>query len=71
MNIWGGVNEALTLQIGSEDDIRNAIKKAINTFGTDGGFILSPVENILFTTDESWKKVLKFIEIWKEIRATA
>jgi len=54
MSLWGGVNEAITVQLKSEDEIRKAIKEANNTLGYDGGFILSPVENVLLTTDEAW-----------------
>lgn len=66
--LWGGVNEALTIQSGTKDEIKEAVRKAINILGKDGGFILSPVENVLLTSDESWRNVKMFIEIWKELR---
>ena len=68
MCLWGGINEAVTIQSGTEDEIREAVKKAINILGKDGGFILSPVENVLLTTDEAWKKVMMFIKIWNEMK---
>lgn len=67
MSLWGGVNEAVTIQSGSEDEIRSAVKKAMVELGSDGGLVLSPVENVLITTDEEWNKVLMFINAWKNI----
>lgn len=68
MCLWGGVNEAITIQSGNKDEIREAVRKAIDILGKDNGFILSPVENVLLTSDESWRKVMMFIEIWKELK---
>lgn len=68
ISLWGGVNEAITVQLKSEDEIRKAVKETIVTLGSDGGLVLSPVENVLLTTDEAWRKVMLFIKVWKELR---
>ena len=67
MSLWGGINESLTIQEGSEEEIKNTVEKAISDLGPDGGFVLSPVDNVLLTTEEAWRKVLLFIKVWKEI----
>jgi len=69
MSLWGGVNEAVTVQSGSEDEIRKEVEEAVNTLGSDGGFVICPVDNILLTTDEAWEKVMMFIKAWNEIKS--
>ncbi len=67
--LWGGVNQALTVEQGSENEIKEAVEKAVRTLGKDGGFILCPVENVIDVSQEVWDKELMFIEAWKELRA--
>ena len=64
MSLWGGVNGFVTIERGSEEDIRAATLRALETLGPDG-FILSPVDNIRQTSPEVWRKVETFIEVWK------
>jgi hypothetical protein len=64
MAFWGGVNGFLTIEEGSEDDIRKATAAALETLGPDG-FILSPVDNIRNASEATWRKVLAFIDAWK------
>ena len=66
--LWGGVNQALTIELGDEDGIKDAVEEAITVLGKDGGFILSPVENVIDISEVVWKKVIMFIEAWKEFR---
>jgi hypothetical protein len=63
--IWGGVNGFVTIEEGKESDIRLATSAALRTLGP-GGFILSPVDNIRNPSDAVWKKVLFFIDAWKQ-----
>jgi len=63
--LWGGVNGFLTIEDGSEDDIRRATAAALETLGPDG-FILSPVDNIRNASEATWRKVLCFIDAWKQ-----
>ena len=62
--LWGGVNGFITIEEGSEDDIRKATAAALETLGPDG-FILSPVDNIHSASETVWRKVLSFIDAWK------
>jgi len=66
--LWGGVNQALTVELGDESGIKDAVKEAVTVLGKDGGFILSPVENVIDISEDVWKKVLMFIDAWKELR---
>lgn len=68
ISVWGGVNEPITVQSGSEEKIRKAVKEAIITLDSNGGLVLSPVENVLLTTNKAWENVLLFIKVWKEMR---
>jgi len=63
--LWGGVNGFLTIEDGSEEDIRKATAAALETLGPDG-FILSPVDNIRNASEATWRKVLCFIDAWKQ-----
>lgn len=65
--LWGGVNGFVTVEMGTREEIKNAVKTAMNTLGP-GGFILSPVDNIRDTTEEVWKNVEFMIEVWKNLR---
>jgi hypothetical protein len=62
--LWGGVSAAVTVERGSEAEIRAAVREALKTLGPIG-MILSPVDN--FTVDEpgTWKNIDIFIEEWK------
>jgi len=68
--LWGGVNQALTVELGDESGIKDAVKEAITVLGKDGGFILSPVENVIDVSEDVWKKVTMFIEAWKTLRSS-
>ena len=63
--LWGGVNGFLTIEDGREEDIRKATAAALDTLGPDG-FILSPVDNIRSASEATWRKVLAFIDAWKQ-----
>ena len=65
--LWGGVSAAVTVERGSEAEIRTAVRQALETLGPRG-MILSPVDN--FTVDEpsTWKNIEIFIDEWKAQR---
>jgi uroporphyrinogen decarboxylase len=65
--LWGGVSAAVTVEQGSEADIRSAVLDALKTLGPKG-MVLSPVDN--FTVDEpsTWKNIDIFINEWKTQR---
>jgi hypothetical protein len=65
--IWGGVSAAVTVERGTEDEIRAAVRHAIQTLGPTG-LILSPVDN--FTVDDpvTWENISIFMDAWKKQR---
>ncbi|MFQ6044224.1 MAG: uroporphyrinogen decarboxylase family protein, partial [Candidatus Poribacteria bacterium] len=66
--LWGGVNGFITVERGSKTEVREAVLNAIKTLAPGGGFILSPVDNIRDTSEETWKNVMAMLEAWKEMR---
>lgn len=66
--LWGGVSAAVTVERGNEEEIRSAVRHALETLGPRG-MILSPVDN--FTVDEpgTWKNIDIFIDEWKKQRS--
>ncbi len=65
MAIWGGVSGAVTVEMGSEEEIRQAVRGALQTLGPDG-FVLSPVDNITVDTSQTWKNIAIFIDEWRK-----
>jgi uroporphyrinogen-III decarboxylase len=63
--IWGGVSAAITVERGSEKEIRDAVQKAIKILGPQG-FILSPVDNITIDNTLTWKNIGIFISEWQK-----
>ena len=64
--LWGGVNGFVTIEEGRDQEIRSAVRRALDALGPDG-FVLSPVDNIRSSSPQVWRKVLLFIEAWKEL----
>lgn len=65
--IWGGVSGAITVELGTEEEIQSAVQTAIAEFGPDG-LILSPVDNVTVDEPLTWKNVDIFIEAWRNNR---
>ncbi len=63
--IWGGVNGAITVEEGSEEDVRGAVAYALEVMRGTNGFILSPVDNITEITQNAWRNVSVLVEAWK------
>jgi uroporphyrinogen-III decarboxylase len=66
--LWGGVSGALTLETGTEDQIRGAVREATKVLAPGGGFILSPVDGIYDSSEKGRRNVQVFVEAWKEGR---
>jgi hypothetical protein len=66
--IWGGVSGAVTVERGTEEETEQAVIRALSVLGQDGGFVLSPVDNVRDNTTNAWKNTHKFIEVWKKHR---
>jgi uroporphyrinogen-III decarboxylase len=65
--LWGGVSGAITVELGTESEVRTAVRKAIDTLGPDG-FILSPVDNITVDMPQTWHNIEAFIDEWRRRR---
>jgi hypothetical protein len=53
--------------MGKEEEIRAAVRHAIETLGPEG-FILSPVDNITVDAPQTWHNLEVFIDEWKRSR---
>ena len=67
--LWGGVNGAITVEEGTESDVRAAVTLALEVMRGVNGFILSPVDNITEITLNAWHNVEVLVQVWKEQRA--
>jgi len=65
--LWGGVNGHLTVELGKPEDVRAEVRRAVEILSADGGFILSPVDNVREDTPTSRANVAALIDEWKQI----
>ena len=65
--LWGGVNGHLTVELGQPEDVRAEVRQAFEALSTDGGFILSPIDNVREYTPTSKANVLALIDEWQQI----
>jgi uroporphyrinogen-III decarboxylase len=63
--LWGGISAAITVERGSEKEIREAVQKAVKILGP-AGFVLSPIDNITVDNPLTWKNIGIFIDEWKK-----
>ncbi len=66
--LWGGVSGPVTVELGSAEQTREAVRRALEVLGPEG-FILSPVDNVREDTENSRRNTVAFIEAWKKYRA--
>ena len=64
--IWGGVNSAVTLGQGSEEEIGQAVTEAIRILAPGGGFVLYPVDVVLAGANP-WNKVKILLNKWRDL----
>ena len=62
--LWGGVSGAMTVERGTDEDVRAAVRHAIDTLGPTG-FVLSPVDNITVDEPRTWHNIRVFIDEWR------
>lgn len=67
MALWGGVNGFVTVELGSDEEIRAAVRMALDELGPVGT-ILSPVDNIRDESDDTFRRVEVFIDEWRAAR---
>jgi hypothetical protein len=65
--LWGGVNGHLTVERGSSDEVRDAVRDAMETLASGGGFILSPVDNVRESTPRAMENSRVLIDEWRRI----
>jgi len=63
--LWGGMSGAVTVERGTEEEVRSAVRHAIETLGPDG-FILSPVDNITVDEPLTWQNIDVLIDEWRK-----
>jgi uroporphyrinogen-III decarboxylase len=61
----GGVSAAVTLDHGSPEEIRQAVRTAVSKLGPTG-FILAPVDAVF--PDTPWPNLEAMIDAWREVR---
>ncbi|MGD0009360.1 MAG: uroporphyrinogen decarboxylase family protein [Terriglobia bacterium] len=66
--LWGGVSGAVTVEMGEKEEVRAAVRQAIEALGPEG-FILSPVDNITVDASRTWQNLEVFIDEWKRRRS--
>jgi hypothetical protein len=68
ISLWGGVSGAVTVEMGEKEEVRAAVRQAIETLGPEG-LILSPVDNITVDAPRTWQNLEVFIDEWKRRRS--
>ena len=69
--LWGGVNGYITVESGSEDEVREAVRRAVEILAPGGRSILSPVENVRETSQRAWRNTLVLIDEWRRVTGQA
>lgn len=69
MCLWGGVSGAITVEMGSEEEVRSAVQQAVSTLGPQS-FILSPVDNITVDAPKTWSNLEVFRDEWRSQRVS-
>lgn len=62
--LWGGVSGAVTVEMGTETEVRAAVRRAIETLGPHG-FVLSPIDNITVDEPQTWHNLGIFMNEWR------
>jgi uroporphyrinogen decarboxylase len=61
---WGTIGTQTTMPFGSPEDVKNAVRKRIETVGKGGGLVLSPTHVI--EPDVPWENLVAFFEALEE-----
>ncbi len=62
--LWGGVDAAHTVELGTAEEVRQATEWALETLGPEG-LVFSPVDNITVDTPNTWSNLQVMIETWR------
>jgi hypothetical protein len=66
--LWGGVNSHLTIERGSPADVESEVARAMQILAPQGGFILSPVDNVREDSAGIEANVKRLIQSWEQRR---
>jgi hypothetical protein len=66
--LWGGVNGFVTVERGTPDEVHQAVRDAMDVLSPGGGFVLSPVDNVVDDSPGTWKNVQALIDTWRDCR---
>lgn len=64
MSLWGGVSGAVTVERGTEEQVRKAVRDAMQLLGPRR-FVLSPIDNITVDAAQTWRNVDVFVDEWR------
>lgn len=67
--LWGGANGFVTMELGTEDEVRAEVREALQVLGPGGGFVLSPVDNVTQDSDLAWRNIRVLLDEWRKGRA--
>jgi len=62
--LWGGFSGAVTIEMGTENEVRAAVRQAIEQLGPTG-LILSPIDNITVDEPRTWQNLDTMMDEWK------
>lgn len=65
MALWGGVNGCITVEMGTPEEVTEAVRSAVEILSPGGGFILSPVDNVIRYDARAQENVRALISAWK------
>ncbi|MEW6357642.1 MAG: uroporphyrinogen decarboxylase family protein [Planctomycetota bacterium] len=68
VGLWGGVNGFVTMETGTPDEVREAVREAMRILAPGGGFILSPVDNVTKNDNRTRANVRALIAEWRNLK---
>ena len=64
LSFWGTIGTQTTMPFGTPQDVRQAVKRMIETVGVDGGLLLAPTH--VLEPDVPWENVVAFFDAVRE-----
>ena len=68
--LWGGVNGFVTVETGTEEEVRRVVRAALRELGPEG-LILSPVDNVKDPSERTWRNVEALVDEWQRLSGPA